>query len=236
MLRFTPDGMRALFRPTMEGIIQHVEDILHKVAGVSYLFLAGGFAQSPLLQAEMRKKFNSRLRVVIPCDVGLTILKGAVMFGLDPNCVRVRRSKLTYGVGVLNKFDPLKHPRSKYVMKDNREWCKDVFETFVRANEAVAIGDYVTKCYTPARPNQQTLIINIYSTAEQGVQFVTEANVKKCGTLRIDVANSTTLAQSLKQRRKLHVSMQFGKTEIAVKGVDEATGKSVEACIDFLNK
>ena len=234
MLRFTPEGMHKLFKPTIAEIIQHVEDILNKedLAGVNHLFLAGGFAQSPLLQTEMRKKFNSRLRVVIPCDVGLTILKGAVMFGLDPTAVRVRRSRLTYGVGVLNKFDSQKHPKDKYVMKDHREWCKDVFETFVKVDQSVAIGEQVVRCYTPARPNQKTLVINIYSSSSPHVQFVTEDHVTKCGTLRIDVSES----QALKQRRKLHVSMQYGETEIKVSAVDESTGKCVHASIDFLNK
>ncbi len=234
MLRFTPEGMKELFKPTVSEIIQHVEDILNQedFAGVSYLFLAGGFAQSPLLQAEMRKKFNSRLRVVIPCDVGMTILKGAVMFGMDPTAVRVRRSRLTYGVGVLNKFDVQKHPKEKYVMKDNREWCKDVFETFVKVDEAVAIGDKVTRCYTPARPKQKTLVINIYSSTSRDVKFVTEEQVTKCGTLRIDVSDSDLP----RQRRKLHVSMQYGETEIKVSAVDETTGKCVHAMIDFLNK
>ncbi|XP_072042338.1 heat shock 70 kDa protein 12A-like isoform X2 [Amphiura filiformis] len=234
MLRFTPEGMKELFKPTISEVIKHVEDILNKddLVGVSYLFLAGGFAQSPILQSEMRKKFNSRLRVVIPCDVGMTILKGAVMFGLDPTSIRVRRSRLTYGVGVLNKFDPQKHPKEKYVMKDTREWCKDVFETFVKVDEAVAIGDKVTRCYTPARPNQKKLVINIYSSTSQQVNFVTEEQVTKCGALRIDVTDSDLP----RQRRKLHVSMQYGETEIKVSAVDETTGKCVHATIDFLNK
>lgn len=44
--------------------------------GIQYLFLVGGFAESPLLQMEMRKEFNSMLKVIIPQDVGLSILKG----------------------------------------------------------------------------------------------------------------------------------------------------------------
>ena len=43
------------------------------------------------------------MRIIIPQDVALTILKGAVVFGLDPTVVTVRRSRLTYGIGVLNR-------------------------------------------------------------------------------------------------------------------------------------
>ena len=67
------------------------------------MFLVGGFAESPFLQQELRRSFGESMRIIIPQDVALTILKGAVVFGLDPTVVTVRRSRLTYGIGVLNR-------------------------------------------------------------------------------------------------------------------------------------
>ena len=72
---------------------------------VSIMFLVGGFAESPFLQQELRRSFGNSMRIIIPQDVALTILKGAVLFGLDPTVVTVRRSRLTYGIGVLNRFE-----------------------------------------------------------------------------------------------------------------------------------
>ena len=43
--------------------------------------------------------------------MGLAILRGAVQFGLDPSVVTVRRSRLTYGVGVLNRWQEGVHPQ-----------------------------------------------------------------------------------------------------------------------------
>ena len=43
--------------------------------------------------------------------MGLAILRGAVQFGLDPSVVTVRRSRLTYGVGVLNRYLEGVHPQ-----------------------------------------------------------------------------------------------------------------------------
>ncbi|XP_038070790.1 uncharacterized protein LOC119739788 [Patiria miniata] len=240
MLRFSPEGMQQLFRPAVASIISLVEGLLNEpeLKGVSYLFLAGGFAQSPLLQNQMRKKFASRLRVIIPRDVGLAILKGAVMFGLDPTAVRVRRSRLTYGVGVLNKFDPSKHPREKHVVKDGLEWCRDVFDTFVQSDQSVAVGDKVTRSYTPAKPNQKAIIINIYCTERDKVQFITDEGVQKCGTMHIDVSDAPSGddAPSPKKRRELQLTMQYGDTEIKVSALDVPTGRCVKANIDFLSK
>ena len=35
---------------------------------------------------------------------GFVMFSGAVCFGLDPTVVHVRKSRLTYGVGVLNRY------------------------------------------------------------------------------------------------------------------------------------
>ena len=86
--------------------------------GVKLLFLVGGFAESAMLQHAVQAALGARgLRVVVPHDVALTILKGAVLFGQAPGVVRVRRSPLTYGVGVLNRFVAGVHPPDKLLIR-----------------------------------------------------------------------------------------------------------------------
>lgn len=58
-----------------------------EVRGVRFLFLVGGFAESPMLQKAVQRSLGRRSRIIIPHNVGLTILKGAVLFGLDPTVV-----------------------------------------------------------------------------------------------------------------------------------------------------
>ena len=76
--------------------------------------------------------------VSIICDNGEMKCAGAVMFGIDPTVVGVRRSRLTYGVGVLHRFVPGKHPPSKKITRENSAWCKDVFDRFVAVDQEVS--------------------------------------------------------------------------------------------------
>ncbi|XP_070540285.1 enolase-phosphatase E1-like isoform X2 [Ptychodera flava] len=236
MLRFTPEAMRTLFTPTLHHICGEIEVVLKKpgLDNINYLFLVGGFAESPLLQDEVRRAFSDNVRVIIPQDVGLTILKGAVLYGIDPNVVRVRRSPLTYGVGVLNKFVQGKHPEAKLIEKDGVSWCTDIFDEFVIADQPIAVGETVTRSYTPAKPNQKSTVINIYCTDKQRAMFITDEGIKKCGTLHIDMSDSTYM--QMPRRREIQISMQFGDTEIKVSALDVVTGKCVKAGIDFLRK
>uniref|UniRef100_A0A673WLK8 Heat shock 70 kDa protein 12A n=1 Tax=Salmo trutta TaxID=8032 RepID=A0A673WLK8_SALTR len=232
MLRMNPDAMNALFKPTIDHIIQHLTDLFDKpeVYDIKFLFLVGGFAESPLLQQAVQNMLHGRSRIIIPHDVGLTILKGAVLFGLDPGVIKVRRSPLTYGVGVLNRYIEGKHPPDKMLVKDGTRWCTDVFDTFIACDQSVALGETVKRSYTPAKPSQQVIVIHVYCSEKERVGFISEPGVRKCGTLRLDVTGTETSAA----RREIQTHMQFGDTEIRAMAVDVATSRTVKASIDFL--
>ncbi|XP_030635848.1 heat shock 70 kDa protein 12B [Chanos chanos] len=243
MLRLTADAMNELFQPTINNIIKHIEDLMQKpeVQGVRFLFLVGGFAESPMLQRAAHNALGRTCRIIIPQDVGLTILKGAVLFGLDPTVVRVRRCPLTYGVGVLNRFVEGRHPPEKLLVKDGREWCTDILDRFVSVDQSVALGEVVRRSYTPARVGQRKIIINIYCSDTDDVVYITDPGVRKCGAITLDltepgaVGGSVNGNGSVADRREIRTTMQFGDTEIKVTAVDVATGRSVRASIDFLS-
>ncbi len=119
--------------------------------------------------------------MIIPQDVSLTILKGAVLFGLDPTIVNVRRSRLTYGVSVLNRFISDYHPIEKKIVKDNIEWCADIFDKFVLVDQSIGLGDIVIRKYTPARYNQAQCIISFYCSESDKPIYVTDPGVRKIG-------------------------------------------------------
>ncbi|KAK7152862.1 hypothetical protein R3I93_010940 [Phoxinus phoxinus] len=234
MLRMSPDAMNALFKPTIDHIIQHLTELFDRpeVTDIKFLFLVGGFAESPLLQQAVQNMLQGRSRIIIPHDVGLTILKGAVLFGLDPSIIKVRRSPLTYGVGVLNRFVEGKHPPEKMLVKDGTRWCTDVFDTFISADQSVALGETVKRSYTPAKPSQQVIVIHVYCSEKESAIFISDPGVRKCGTLKLDVSGT----ESPVARREIQTLMQFGDTEIRAMAIDVATSRSVKASIDFLSQ
>ena len=142
----------------------------------------------------LRATFSDLVTVVIPQGVGVAVLKGAVMYGLDPGVITTRRAKLTYGIGVIVPFQQGSHPIDKLVVRAGRTWCMDVLDVFVRVGHSVSPGDTVVRSYRPAHPGQTSIILHIFSTEDEGrlseVKFVSDSNVQLCGTLRLDVALS----------------------------------------------
>ncbi|GFW88613.1 heat shock 70 kDa protein 12A [Trichonephila clavipes] len=232
MLRLEPSAMEGLFRRTVEKIRQHIENIINqKDIRIDHIFLVGGFAESLILQKEIKDAFSSRLRVIIPQGVSLAILKGAVLFGLDPTTINIRRLRMTYGVGVLNRFIHGIHPREKLVIKDGIQWCADVFDKFVINEQSVDVGDVVVRRYTPAKDGQSCSVIHIYCSEKDNVYFITDPGVKRCATLILDLSDSRFI-----QGREIQTQMMFGDTEIKVSALDVTTGKCVKAEVDFLNQ
>ena len=159
--------------------------------------------------------------------------------------VTVRKSRLTYGVGVLNRFLRGVHPESKLVRRGGgelqqpeAEWCRDVFDLFVAADQSVGLGDTVLRRYTPAEHGQAATVIHIYSAETSDVRFVTDDGVQRCGTLRLELptAADSDASDNRGRRREIQTRMTFGDTEIKVWALDVASGRSVRAAIDFLNK
>ena len=176
-------------------------------------------------------------------DLLLKPFTGAVCFGLDPTTVTVRRSRQTYGVGVARRFVRGRHPESKLVLRDGAEWCLNVFDEFVGAGSPVFIGSSVSRPYAPAIREQSVSIIHVYCSDADQVQFVTDEGVRRCGTLRLDLADLpppspavATGAADSKRPRVIQAKMTFGGTEIKVSAVDVATGRSVRCNVDFLSQ
>lgn len=233
MLRLLPPVMMKLFEPVVSAIVHHIQELLlvPKLSDIEYLFLVGGFAESAVLQDAIRNAFRSNMRVIIPQDVSLSILKGAVLYGHDPTLVHIRRSALTYGVGCLNKFDPGRHPVEKKVMKDGVEWCTGIFDGFVFCDQAVSLGHVITRTYSPAQAGQRSTVITLFASEKETVYYVSDPGCWKVAELRLDMPDTTG-----GKHRKLSMSMIFGDTEISVEAMDMTSGQTAHAHIDFLNK
>lgn len=148
---------------------------------------------------------------------------------------------MTYGVGVLNRFVRGQHPASKLVVKDGDDWCTDVFDALVYADQSVAIGDTVVRRYTlvPGDDNAAAAVsktVNIYSSETKDVKYVTDKGVTRCGTLELWGDGTADASREEVRGREVQVRMIFGHTEIKVIAVDVSTRKTVRATIDFLNK
>ncbi|XP_026681180.1 heat shock 70 kDa protein 12A-like, partial [Diaphorina citri] len=179
-----------------DEVFQHIKEVLNKPrlsSSITHLFLVGGFAESQLLQDEVKRHFSKTLKVIIPQDVSLSVLKGAVMFGLDPHIVSLRKATHTYGIGVFQPFQPGLHSEDKLIISEGKKWCADVLDEFIRIDQCLQIGESIVRRYTPTSTDQDTILINIYSTESEQARVRNVAALIKYLTKRKKVLLSVAM-------------------------------------------
>jgi hypothetical protein len=230
MLRLLPGAMKRLFQPTLDNIKSAIGNVLNQpsVRGVKFLFLVGGFAESPMLQTDIRNEFQHLLKIIIPHEVSLAVLRGAVCFGVNPNVVTTRRSLATYGVSVVRPFVRGRDPDSKLIkLNDGSEWCGDVFDVLVLANQPVHLGQTIVRRYRPiSRASTPIAVFDIYCTDRVDMLYTTDNAVKQCARLRLEFETNTTEVQ---------LRLNFSSTEICVSALDLLANRTVRTNIDFLS-
>jgi hypothetical protein len=60
-------------------------------------------------------------------DAGMSVLKGAVLFGHRPDFIRSRVMKCSYGVKTNIPFDKRRHDVKQKVLMDGEEKCDNIF-------------------------------------------------------------------------------------------------------------
>ena len=211
-----PALMMSFFQPLFENIMSKVDSLLEQAKNkvgykAKFIFMVGGFSESPYLKDEIKKRFGSdEISVLVPKRPQVSVIRGACMYGLNPRTITSRIAKKTYGINTLTTFDPERHPEEKKVVIEGEDFCEDVFDIFVRKNESVSIDEFHTKTYCPVRTRQTVMRIIFYSTDSTEVDFVDEKGVTALGELTIDIGKPFQTVEE----KTVKVTLMFGTTHI----------------------
>ncbi|XP_078325404.1 heat shock 70 kDa protein 12A-like isoform X1 [Crassostrea virginica] len=231
-LRMEAQLTKALFDESCKKIVDHMHQLFRhpSVKDVSSILLVGGFAESPMLQEAVREAF-SELKVIVPQDAGLAVLKGAVLYGHQPKAISGRVCKYTYGVGTMIPFNSTIHPQSKKITLNGVDLCRDKFSIHVRVGQLVKVGEpQVKQGYSVTTPDSTTISFGIYTSNDKEPTYTTDVGCTRLGTLTLDMPDI-----SKGKNRGADVYMTFSGTEIIVTAVDQNDPKRIVAInVDFL--
>ena len=228
-IRVDCDILRAWFKETCVNTVKHVQNLLKQKesSGTKMILLVGGFSESSILQNILRDTFQD-MKLIVPAEAGLAVLKGAVLFGHDPLTITSRVAKCSYGIRVFRDFVDGEHPREKREVLGTRIKCKDVFASHVKIGQELNVGEpQVSQRYTPLDADQLSLVFDIYTSTRKDPKFVTDDGCALVGQLEVDIPDTG-------KDRGVWVNMIFGGTELFVEAKDERTNKVSKASFNFL--
>ena len=89
ILRVNADLMINFFTPAIDSIITLMKNTVSNKStnGVSNILMVGGFSECPMVREAVQKAFPDNQIIIHDCP-DLSVLKGAILFGYRPDCIR----------------------------------------------------------------------------------------------------------------------------------------------------
>jgi hypothetical protein len=221
-LKLHADVIKEFYQRSLDSITHHLASLFQKpeLIDCDTLLMVGGYSESPLLQQRIKNTFPN-MKLVVPSDAGLAVLKGAVIYGHNPAVIAQRVCKYTYGIGKSHISGPnCRHPPSKKTCVNGVERCNDIFFAHVHAGDVIKVGgECKAHQFWPVEPSQTEMTFPIYCTKDRYPELVTDPGCIKLGSVTIPMLDTTGGCS-----RSVYLSFLFGGTEIEVKAKDPREG------------
>jgi molecular chaperone DnaK (HSP70) len=228
-----PDIMRQLFSSTLNGIVEAIYRQFEALGAIKcdYIFLVGGFAESPLLQDRVIREFGSKVRkVIVPPEPGKSVVHGAVLYGLSPRRIVDRRMRRTYGYKTCRAFRASDPEAYKFTHRElNAPWCDNVFESILSRGQSVSVDKVISVTFYPLYSDTITISIELHSSDDIAVSYTSVSTTTKIASVVIE----SPLVPGVGRERPIDVEFCFGQTEIRVNATDRLSGKSARVKVRY---
>lgn len=227
------ETMKQFFKPSIRELIQHIKGVMQSARGdgISMILLVGGSAESEYIQNEIRKEFSS-VKLVVPSEAGLAVLKGAVIFGHCPTMIMSRILRFTYGTNVSPEFDPKIHREDKKITIDGVERCKDYFSAILSAGTEVKIGQKIIQSYSTASTFQTGANVRIFCSPHEEVKYIDDEDCFQLGELFIPLPGNL-IAKLLFKENPFVIEYTFGDTELKMTAFDVLSGNRTSCTLEL---
>ncbi|KAH7398970.1 hypothetical protein DE146DRAFT_678065 [Phaeosphaeria sp. MPI-PUGE-AT-0046c] len=233
-LTMSAEQVKEIFEPVIEEVINLVEGQVQSIRAkgglVCGIVLVGGFGQSNYLYSRMKAHFNTAppppyterpthaialsapqsVEIYHPLHAWTSVVRGAVLRGLEGSMVVSRRSRWHYGTSYATVFDEAKHPISdrywsplweRWMVSDRMQWH---IAKGAQVSESTPISFHYTRNFRPG----QSLIVEddlIACDAESAPESFRKGLINVC-TLTTDL---NTVPKSLFTRLTTTKGVEF---------------------------
>jgi hypothetical protein len=222
--------IQSCFDKSTNAIIGHLKKILLQkhIRGTDTVLMVGGYSESVMLFEAVRSAFPEK-RVLLPAEAGLSVLRGAVIYGHNKKDISVRLSQYTYGVKTFQAYDEKIHPKHRMVIDDGIKVVRGGFDILVPLGQKLVPETKSTQKELSPLKGKTNFSLKLFASKNPNPIFVDEPGCFSLGEIIVDCKDDRGNVGSAK------VYLHFGGTEFAVYAVHTTTGKTTTANFNFLD-
>ena len=214
------------------SICKIINDINSKEEIKTIIFV-GGYCYNEILIQLIKNNLNKIKVYLQPSNPSLAIMEGAVLFGIEPSKINIRKAKYTIGKKVNMEWDNEIHSEKgkKYFDKDDKKWyCYDCFDKFIEINQNLKYGEEISSKSSISNINKSNFIImKFYKTKKPNPIFVFEERIIQIGECRFEIGKE----YENYEEREIKTIMKFGGTYIDVTVIHLKSGKTIKTTLTF---
>ena len=192
-------------------IIEQLKNICEKVQDIESILYVGGYVSNDILFNNIKKNFN--LYHLRPNSPEIAVAKGAVLFGLNPDKIKIRIFPFTLGINCDDYWDEKIHGEkvTKYINPiDNKYLCLNSFHTFIKRGEAIPKNHSITHNFFML--NTRNLVLKFFKTLKNNPILWTEDGIDLIGSDTINFEKDFPLNDLA-----FSVILKFGGTYVEAK-------------------
>ena len=199
---------------------------------IKTIIFVGGYCYNEIILKLIKNGLNKINTYLHPSNPSLAIMEGAVLFGIEPSTINVRKAKYTFGKKIEDVWNDVKHSGKgeKYYNEDDKTWyCRNCFDKFIEINQNLRYEEEVSRISYMMYKDQTSVSMKFYKTKKLNPVFIFEEGMVKIGECQLDVWKSYENHEA----RKLKTTMKFGGTFIDVTAIHLKSGMSVKTTLTF---
>ncbi|XP_061193982.1 heat shock 70 kDa protein 12A-like [Saccostrea echinata] len=165
-LQIPVEYFQSFFKKPIQGILTCLEEAV--TDEIKSILLVGGFANSKIVYQAVKEKFPSK-HVYCPPDADLSVLKGAVIYGHNPDLVASRISRVWLGVIPDESFSPV-----------NLRDSQNNFYVLTQKGHPITVDErFYHRFIVDEKCDKETLRLTIFSSAADSLPTSSSEDLKR---------------------------------------------------------
>ena len=189
------------------NISQQISEILKKENNVESILYVGGYCSNEILLEFLKNKFPKLIHMKPSCPER-AVVKGAVLFGIDPSIINIRKAMFTIGFNCDDNWDDKIHGEKGvkyYDPKFHIYKCKNSFHAFIRKGQDLSQNDYIEQSFITM--NSRVIELKFFKTDKINPVLWDEEGVELIGNEHLDLGKDYPEGE-----RSFILRLKFGGT------------------------